>query len=271
MNALTRLRLELAQVKRCFEPQVYNNYRAAVALNALQIVRQRTLVPADHTIKGDVNVNVANTKIVVPLDKIRAIVQEHDHTPTFGGLREMYASNVYLRGFRDGLKATNVLDLGSNRGLFLMLAAKVLGANKAIGVEPNTYYEGAFEALRDANPDVTCTFHRMNRLAGSVPNENQITISELMQRFDVPHFEFCKCDIEGGEFDIFISTPEVAQHFDNIAFEVHPKSGNVEDLMNVLQQQGFSVRVTDQFNNDIAPTHGDYLYASRSGDLKPGR
>ena len=51
----------------------------------------------------------------------------------------MYSGNAYLRAFKPGLRARTVVDLGSNRALFLMLAltvesAKNLGLVVTVGL-----------------------------------------------------------------------------------------------------------------------------------------
>lgn len=267
MNELERFRLELGLVKTCFSAQAYRSYQRAVGLNALQILKKRTLAPADKAMRGTVTAHVAGKDIHVPLDDIGAALAGLDETPTFGGMREMYASNVYLRGFRNDLRADEVLDLGSNRGLFLMLAAKVLHAKTAIGIEPQSFYESAFRHLAAANSDTGCRFVRINAFAAAAPGANFVTIADVLGEHSIDRIGFCKCDIEGGEFDIFIKTPKVAGFIDNIAMELHPAEGDVRSLANALQDQGFVVRIANQFDQATEPERGHYLYASRTGGL----
>ena len=94
----------------------------------------------------------------------------HDTTSTFGSVREMYSGNAYLRAFKPGLRARTVVDLGSNRALFLMLALTVLEADLAIGVEAQSFYDGAFEVLLKAN---TIDLRRALRISAFIASASE--------------------------------------------------------------------------------------------------
>ena len=267
MNPALRLWLELSQLKCVLPAREYRRYLMHFVWNLGAIVYNRTLVPADHKMRGTVRFDFEHTSIYVPLDEIEQSLLGHDETPTFGGLREMYASNVYLRGFRSGLKASNVLDLGSNRGLFLMLSAKVLKAKNAIGVEPQTYYEQGFEALKTVNAPLDCQFTRINNMVRSSQSGTGVSIGALIEQAGIDRFHFVKCDIEGGEFNILIEDCSKLPLIDNLAMELHPEEGSVADLAGILRDSGFALCITDQFDNNTTPQYGHYLYASRTGDL----
>lgn len=216
---------------------------------------------------GHVPFDLMGNQIVIPLDEIWHVLSKHDQTTTFGGAREMYASNVYLRGFKNGLSARNVVDLGSNRGLFLILAAKVLGAEQAIGVEPQDYYAPVFELLLDANDIDAGRLHRLYKFASATTGPNTITMQEIMEDYDIPNIDFLKCDIEGGEFDVFLSSNDFIDNVSNISMELHPAEGDVSKLVRELQKFDFEVRVTDQVGAPIREQEGHYLYASRNNSL----
>ena len=100
---------------------------------------------------GNVAMTIGGKSIVVPVGEITEMLEGHDPTPTFGMMREMFASNVYLAPFDSRLKARNVVDLGSNRGLFSVLSAIILDAEMVVGVEPSIYYQPVLARLIDAN------------------------------------------------------------------------------------------------------------------------
>src|SRR5437868_5784613 len=130
MNPVSRIAVELIKLRRTLEPADFRAYCLALLCNVPAILRGRTLVPADRAMRGTIAFVVGRARMRLPLDQMNHLLSGHDMTPSFGGAREMYSNNVYLRGFRSGSTAETVVDLGSNRGLFLLLAAKSLNARK---------------------------------------------------------------------------------------------------------------------------------------------
>ena len=220
---------------------------------------------------GRVLFSVPAGSVVLPLDEMAVHLRTHDPSPTFGGAREMYAGNVYLRGFRPGLTARTIVDLGSNRGLFVALAAKVLGADRGVSVEPEGFYLPVYEALLAANDIDIARFPRVQRFASASVGPETVTLGELMQTHGLDEIDFLKCDIEGGEFDVMGEGAPVLSAVKNIAMELHPAEGDVGALVRRLQAQGFAVRITDQFGADVTASDGHYLYASRDGSLAETR
>ncbi|CCJ07833.1 FkbM family methyltransferase [Methylocystis sp. SC2] len=267
MNPFARLVLELGQLRQSLDMGDFLGYCAALAGNAGAVVKYRTLAPVDKAMRGTIAFVVEGVRILVPLDAMARMLNGHDETPTFGGAREMYASNVYLRAFRKGLKADTVVDLGSNRGLFLLLGAKALGARTLVGVEPQSFYTPVFAAAASANGLQAGDYTRYERFASATLRADTITLREIMERHGLSRIGFLKCDIEGGEFDVFLGDPDALRQVDNIGMELHPKEGDADALVRTLKDMGFTVVVTDQFANSVAPAKGHYLYASRTGDL----
>ncbi len=136
MNPLIHLARELRQLAAVRGPTGFLRYTAALGRLAPAVLRARSLALADLAMAGTIAMRVNDARLQLPLDTMRDGLAHFDPTPTFGGAREMYACNVYLRQFKAGLRGATVVDLGSNRGLFLLLAAKVLGATRGLGVEP---------------------------------------------------------------------------------------------------------------------------------------
>lgn len=267
MNPVKRLFCELAQLRKCLDSRDYWRYFRCVAFKSLAIVQSRSLSPADLAMRGDIGVNVKGKRIVLPLDKISRILFEHDSTPTFGSVREMCAGNVYLRAFRPDLKAQTVVDLGSNRGLFLILAGRILESDVAIGVEPQRVYDHAFWALVEANGLDRGIFRRVGKFASSSGRADHVTMQHILSAYAKQHIDFLKCDIEGGEFDIFVNKNDFLLNVDNIAMELHPAKGNIENIIKELNRFNFRVIMTDQFGCVASVNNKHFLYASRTGDL----
>jgi len=267
MNPASRLALELGQLRRVLPPAQFRSYCLALAQRAPAIALARTLVPADRAMTGTIPFRIGGAEIRIALDETERLLAGHDATPTFGGAREMYASNVYLRGFRKGLTAEVALDLGSNRGLFLLQAAKVLGAKTLIGVEPQAYYTPVFAALAAVNGIAPNGYTRYERFIASKPAADATTLVAILAEHRIARFGFVKCDIEGGEFDVLMADDAPLDKIDNLAMELHPGKGDVAALAARLRAARFEVVVTDQFDGLTAPERGHYLYASRTGDL----
>jgi hypothetical protein len=267
MNPASRLARELGQLAHVLDATEFARYLCFLALRSPSIVASRTLVPADRLMTSNVAMSIDGKRIVVPVGEITALIKGHDPTPTFGAMREMYAGNVYLAPFERGFKARTVVDLGSNRGLFSVLAAIVLGADTVVGVEPSTYYQPVLARLIEANGLESRGIHRIAAFASSQPGPGKVTIDEIMNRYGMDRIEFLKCDIEGGEFDVFLRNNAFLAKVDRIAMELHPEKGDVEALCRALAQSGFRPKVTDQFGSDAPTNQGHYLFASRMGRI----
>lgn len=267
MNPVKRLSVELGQLRRVLEPADFRVYCRALVRHGIGILRDRTLVPADRAMPGRIRFQLGTADIVVPAQEMQQLLKGQDETPTFGGAREMYASNVYLRGFSPAIQADVAVDLGSNRGLFLMQAAKVLGAKTLIGVEPQAFYSPVFDLLAEANGINKQSYTRYERFAGSSSGPQTITLGEIMSAHGLDRIGFLKCDIEGGEFDVFLNDGSFLANLDNLAMELHPQEGDVAALAKRLVESGFEVRISDQFGQSIEAKQGHYLHASRTGEL----
>lgn len=269
MNSLSRLLREISLLRRVLSTRDLCRYGWAMLRAAPAVVRARSLAPADLSLHGAVSMRIGGDVIHLPLDEIERVLARLDPTPTFGGAREMFAGNVYLRASKPGLKARTIVDLGSNRGLFLLQAAKVLRAEIGVGVEPQIFYDPAFAALAAANGLDTARFRRIGKRVSAIAGPDKITVEELMRDNGLSSIDFLKCDIEGGEFDVFLDNNEFLQRVDNVAMELHPHEGEVARIVGVLEDHQFEVRVTDQFGCIVPHQAGDYLYASRTGELCP--
>lgn len=264
MNPLSRLARELGQLANVLDAIQFARYLGYLVLKSPSILKAGTLVPADRLMTGDVDMIVGNKRIIVPVGEITELLEGHDRTPTFGAMREMYANNVYLAPFAQGVKARTVVDLGSNRGLFSVLAAIVLEAETVVGVEPSTYYEPVLARLIKANGLEMRGIHRVNAFASSELGAGKVTIDEIMNRYGMDRIEFLKCDIEGGEFDVFLKNNAFLDKVDRIAMELHPEEGDIDALGKALARSGFMLKPTDRFAGEAPLRQAHYLVATRA-------
>jgi hypothetical protein len=269
MHPVARGFREVAGLSRIAPAPLLASYFVSIARHAPEIISGRTLVPADQAQSGIVTVRCNGHPIRIPLDEIGGLLSGKDGSSTFGQIREMYASNVYLRAFRASMRLRSVIDLGSNRGFFQMLAICGYGAEIAIGVEPNPDFSPVAQCLRVCNRVEASRAPRHLALAASSEGDGRITLTNLMQRHGLSSVDFVKCDIEGGEFDVILNDCGGMDRVGNLALELHHDAGDPGVLLAHLTEQGFVAVVTDQFGRRTSGASACYLYASRSGDLLP--
>jgi hypothetical protein len=176
-------------------------------------------------------------------------------TPSFGGIREMYGRDCYLRRFRP-LESPLVVDAGGNRGLFSLLAFGALNARRVVYIEPQRQYFSVLQALLDLNGiDQGAVVPLLARCTGRL-------LGEIVREHG--RIGFLKMDIEGGEYEAF-SDAAWLRHCDNIAMELHPGLKNV--IYEKLEEAGFAILPTDERGRPADPSGASYVYASRTGCL----
>lgn len=263
MSPLTRLVRELRQLRGMLSPADFTRYLYAVAVQFPAIARERSLVPADRQMLRTIACSVTGGTIRVPVGEMTRLLEGRDPTPTFGAIREMYASNVYLAPFGPRLRASNVIDLGSNRGLFAVLTAVALKAHTVVGVEPSAAFESVFKTLLGANDMLGDGIHRITAFAASTPGQHKVTVEEIMGRYGMDKVGFLKCDIEGAEFDVFLRNNDFLERVDAIAMEVHPTHGDPAHLRQAIEDHGLHAWATDQFGRNCGMDQCHYLFAKR--------
>ncbi|MBI3743806.1 MAG: FkbM family methyltransferase [Chloroflexi bacterium] len=261
---------ELSRLKRAAPRETYRAYRNAVLRRLPQIVRQRSLSPADQRMAG-------RDWVFTPLGKPIAV--EGDH---FGTARELYARKAYFLAPGFGLAGTDiVVDLGAHRGMFTALAA--LHAARVVAVEAQKEFMPAIrstvEKVRPGKHQAVTAIaayvgsgtgffaDQSNPEAAADKLGQSITMSQLMAQERLPRIDFLKVDIEGSEFDLFMGSDTAwLDTVRRIAIEVHPEYGDPVALRRALEQHGFK---TWLFDADTRPVDGlgnasGYLLASRN-------
>lgn len=263
MNPVARLVRELKQLSEILEPVDLLRYLSYLVVSAPAILALGSLAPADRLMTHIIRVRQAGNTIRVPVGEITKLLCDNDPTPTFGAVREMYGGNVYLSPFPPDLAVETVVDLGSNRGLFCILARVVLKARTVVGVEPSAYYEPVLQSLIRANGLDRIGLHRITAFAASEPGPGKVTVAEIMAKYDMDRIGFLKCDIEGAEFDVFLRNNHFLEKVDAVAMELHPEHGEARRLQRELEGCGFIVCVTDQFGRNVSSEQANYLFARR--------
>jgi FkbM family methyltransferase len=199
----------------------------------------------------------------------------------FGAAREIYGRQVYfaLPGFT--LKPEDVVvDLGANVGVFTTLAARL--GKKVIAVEAQSgFIDCIYSNLRENNcsDKAFVEFGIIGANAGLFSDQKRLeesshygevpptlSMDDIIERHHIQNINFLKIDIEGSEFDLFKGNTGWLSCVERIAMEVHLDSGNVEDLVAVLEGKGFAVQLVDnqQKNVETIKGLGGYLFAKRN-------
>jgi FkbM family methyltransferase len=163
-----------------------------------------------------------------------------------------------------------ILDIGANVGLFSLYAARQAPRARIFAVEP---FPATFERLLEAVSEhhltdrITCLNCAITdgtgiRLManGPLPSQRRSlvplgksasglqvqakTLSELLRELDLNRVDLLKMDIEGGEYEVLLSTsPDVLQNIQRIALEYHGDCAphNKLEIFDRLRAAGFKV------------------------------
>ena len=127
-----------------------------------------------------------------------------------------------------------VVDLGANVGFFTARAAKK--ASRVIGVDGSPEaYSCLVENCKDLpnvqtlNASILSEESNPSWLWSYKGNPLRMTLEEMMSLYELEKIDFIKCDIEGGEYDLFSSLSlETLSKIDRIAIETHDENKNLD-------------------------------------------
>jgi FkbM family methyltransferase len=183
-----------------------------------------------------------------------------------------------------------VIDAGANIGVFTLFAAVSASQGRVIAIEPNptnfrrlrgnveanqlknvTLVEGAL-----ASYDGLGTLWRAGSGSGSdslIQGDSTkgesvplISPSTLLARFALEHVDFLKLDIEGAEYDVFLSDLHWLKAIRRVALEAHTGFGHPRIIVERLRGAGFDVQMKP--GNRL--WGGDsYIYAARDTQAEP--
>jgi hypothetical protein len=268
MTPLARFAYEYGNLLRVLSPDMSLRLILATLRCAPAVLRSRRLATVDAAMSRNCRIAYRGAGVVLPLAELDSLRAVPDDNPTFGNLREMFANDVYLRPFRPDLQADVVVDLGSNRGLFLLVAVKVLGARLAVGVEPEAGYADAFRLLCAANAVPPEKVRRIVAAIAPDAGPGRASMAQVLENLHGARINFLKCDVEGAEYPLFAAGAEWLKRIDNLAMEVHPDLGDNRRLLARLRAAGFDCLATDRFGRPSDdPATAEFVYASSVGDL----
>ena len=211
-------------------------------------------------------------QLYIPIADVDHILKEHRDNPTFGNVREIFARDCYLWRLRLGTPQRHELDLGTNRGIFSILALVALQSELVVGVEPLGVYLPVFERLLQANHCNPNRAPRYTRFISSPSNERQdpdhnVSIQTILREQNIPRFNLVKMDIEGYEKDLF-REPEWLANTDSLTMELHPHlAGNLSLIPEALERYGFEFALMDQAGQPARIVSAMFLVASSKGAL----
>jgi FkbM family methyltransferase len=245
-------------------------YVGQIVRFAPDIVRTRTLAPADRAMEG------RTWRFVVEGEVI-----EWDGA-YFGGVREIYARRVYFPDSSLRIRPEDtVVDLGCNVGVFTVLAARlgqrVVAVDAQGGFPPLVCHHAAMNgcghkvevehALLGPGTGVFAGGRNVNTGSHGTGVEPQtLTIDELFDRHRIDRAGFLKVDIEGSEFSLFAGDTAWLRRVDRLAMEVHPTHGDPSVLLDACNRHDLRAWLTDALHRPVgalAGPAGGYLFAVR--------
>ena len=269
---LRRLLREFGSLRGVLTPRDFSQVVLSALTQAPQIVRTGRLRSLDAAMSRDIRVRYRGGQFHLPLPEIDQMLGPDDN-PTFGNVRELYARDCYFGPFRFNGPVGPFLDLGANRGMVSIMALSCLGANRAIGVEPQQKYEPILQLLLQANNLTSDRAPLYTRFITSPSLETRdtshnVSIQTIRREQGVDQFGLVKIDIEGGEIDLF-REPDWLAYTQNIAMEVHPAAGDLSGISAALLDYGFTFVAVDQSGAHRNINDAMFVYASRNGSLIP--
>jgi len=125
-----------------------------------------------------------------------------------------------------------VVDLGANSGFFSIKSAELASKVIAVDGSPEAYsclVENCkdFDTIQTLNASILSKDSSPSWLWTHKGNPLRMTLEEMMELYKIDRIDFLKCDIEGGEYDLFNSlSPKTLSKIDRIAIETHNENQN---------------------------------------------
>ncbi len=272
MHTARRIVYEYTNLASVLSPKLVGKVIFNSLRHAPSILKTGKLSPLDRAMSQDIDVTFHGRHLSIPVDAIDShLLSGTNDSFTFGTVREMFANDVYLRAFQPSLHCRCVLDLGCNRGMFSLIAAKVLEAELIIGVEPLAKYQKVHQLLSRENGIPGALAKPYWKMIGSTVAERLdsafVSIATLIRENNLTVIDFAKIDIEGAESEVF-SEPGWLAITQNIAMELHPEFTDIRPVLEAIAHSGLQMRTTDQFGKPCDVKRAMFLYASRTGSLR---
>jgi len=230
-----------------------------------QVIRSKDLRPVDQAMAGKIKQVEFNRKTIY-FDCVFADEVIQDGSYCFGLIREIFIRNCYFKFLpEDALQSPQVVvDLGANRGVFTMLAACF--AKQVLAIETRQDFREVI--LHNAiinklnNIDIETVFVGTGGAYEKSSSRFEDFLS-ILDRYDIATIDILKIDIEGSEFGLF-ANPDWLSRVNRLCMEVHPRFGNVSDLVIPLQKEGFKLAFADVNLQQVTQNDKfEFLYAWR--------
>jgi len=269
---------DVVSVCRTTSPSTATRWLVSLMMRLPECAGSRSLSPADRTwARSGASFHTA-TGAVVSLPAAYT-----------SGAREMYCRKVYLRSGLTMPSAGWVIDLGANQGLFAVWAA--LSGAKVVavevqhgfaeeierlaahnGVDARIYVEVAMASgvtVSGATVGIVADDHRWSATShGALTRPADVSIPELVSKYQIDRVRLLKVDIEGGEFAVFADGDlRWLEQVDQLAVELHRDYGDATSLVEKLRRHGFTIDLQDNDGNRVAATSPrlEYAYCTRIG------
>ena len=240
ISELKRFLNELKLVSRILPPALFVKWLTGVPKCLDKLVKTKSL--------GDLDKNFGNSFDILWNSKTL-----HFERLDFGVVREIYGHLCYAaKG--DLYTAQHILDLGANAGAFTVFALAEAPQARVHAVEAQPeLLEAAKQNIQQNNYGDRATLECSvvggfyddwtNALQQKHPYLTTFDICKYIEK--VGTCDFLKCDIEGGEFQLFQGDLSWTQSVKTMSLEFHPTEGNVDELETKIKSQGFQVRRVD--------------------------
>lgn len=232
---------------------------------APQIIRTKNLTPVDQAMASKIKEVHFNHKTIY-FDCMFADEVIQDGSYCFGLIREIFIRNCYFKFLpEDSLQTPQVIvDLGANRGVFTMLAARF--ANKVLAIETRQDFRDVIQhnasINRFENIHIETVFVGSGGVYESPSNKTEDFLS-LLDKYNIFNIDILKVDIEGSEFGLFANSAWLSR-VNRLCMEVHPRFGNVSELIVPLQREGFKLAFADVNLQQVTQNDKfEFLYAWR--------
>ena len=249
MKLIVKLIKELQRIGKGFGILFCAKYIVHIILNINTVLNKKSLGIVDTKIHGNVYVTALGIKFKLL----------NDMMPT---IREVLLKNCY--GFNADKHYSTIVDLGANRGVFSVIAAKC--SDKVISVECNEEeFSAKFQSVMTLNSVGNASL--INKFAASYTDETHINLNQIVQDFCLSEISYLKVDIEGAESDLFSANLEWLAITKEISMEVHPCFNvDTQKIYDTLKKSGFTLRCYDLDVRQIPDFTGismGYLRAAR--------
>lgn len=235
-DAFPRFASELGQVARVLFPADYVRWISCILRSWPEIVRERSLGPADRLFGDSFDVRFGSGRL------------RFSQTP-LGLVQEIFGHGCYAQP-RELKNTVKILDLGANVGVFSVFALAYAPQAQVYAIEAQP---GLLTPLK-SNVAQNGYAHRHQAQVAVVGGAWDSWTHNLMETYPgLPAFEpeeffrrngeidFCKCDVEGGEFSLLRHNPKWLSKVRCLSLEYHGTSKSGDELAEILLRHGFEV------------------------------